>query len=150
MKKLLMLVVLFVLNKTAFSQAISADSLAIRATLTNFFEVFTNPDMKHYNENCTSAFQLLENGEVWQKKEIENYVNSALSKPKVNIRTNKFDFISLNIRGDIAWLNYHNTATLTNIEKNTVREIRWLESAVFEKQNSRWFISQLHSTVVGK
>lgn len=150
MKKLPVLLALILFCKTAFSQSNTADSLSIRATLTDFFEVFTNPDMKHYNENCTAEFQLLENGEVWEKREIENYVNSALSKPKVYIRTNKFDFISLNIRGNIAWLNYNNTATLRNIEKNTSREIRWLESAVFEKKNSKWFISQLHSTVVGR
>jgi hypothetical protein len=49
MKILKSFLVLCLISFNSFSQKQTQDSLAKRAVLVDFFEVFTNPDMKHYD-----------------------------------------------------------------------------------------------------
>jgi hypothetical protein len=95
---------------TNVAQRFEKDSTAIRNVLTDFFEVFTNPDIKYFDKNCDQNFELLEHGEVWRRPEIKAYVDQALSEPKSYIRTNSFDFIKVNIHKNFAWVDYWNTA----------------------------------------
>jgi SnoaL-like domain len=150
MKKLIFILALLTFQSNAFSQTISKDSMAIRQVLTDFFEVFTNPDMKHFDNNCAKTFELLEDGEVWRRAEINNYVQSVLSKPKKWQRTNAFDFISLNIKKDFAWVNYKNTATIKNTDTQAISEVKWLESIILEKRKGKWYLLQMHSTPIKK
>jgi ketosteroid isomerase-like protein len=148
MKILKSFLVLCLISFNCFSQKQTQDSLAIRAILVDFFEVFTNPDMKHYDRNCAAEFSLLENGEVWARPEIEKYVNNVLSKPKEWTRTNEFNFLQFNIKGNFAWVNYKNTATIKgNSATAQERKMNWLESIILEKQNGKWKLLQMHSTV---
>jgi ketosteroid isomerase-like protein len=147
MKILKSILVLCLISFNSFSQKQSQDSLAIRAVLVDFFEVFTNPDMKHYDRNCAPEFALLENGEVWARPEIEKYVNNVLSKPKEWTRTNEFNFLQCNIKGDFAWVNYKNTATIKGNTTAPERKINWLESIILEKRKGKWILLQMHSTV---
>ncbi|TAE91073.1 MAG: hypothetical protein EAZ80_13015 [Runella slithyformis] len=146
MKKLIFILVLLTFQSNAFSQTFSKDSVVIRQVLADFFEVFTNPDMKHFDNNCVKTFELLENGEIWRRAEINNYVQGVLSKPKKWQRTNAFDFVSLNIKKNFAWVNYKNTATIKNTDTQAISEIKWLESIILEKQNGKWYLLQMHST----
>jgi hypothetical protein len=146
MKTLKSIVICWLLSFSAFSQNKSQDSLAIRAVLVDFFEVFTNPDMIYYDQNCAEEFQLLENGEVWARPEIEKYVRNVLSKPKEWTRTNAFNFIQCTIKGNFAWVNYKNTATIKVSATNSERKVNWLESIILEKRNGKWVLLQMHST----
>jgi SnoaL-like domain len=130
----------------SFSQNMAHDTVEIRKVLTDFFEVFTNPDMKYFDRNCVPTFELYEVGEVWNKENIKNYVEKAQSNPKTWVRTNEFRFIKFNIRKKVAWASYHNIATITNLKDNAKREINWLESIILEKINGKWLLVQMHST----
>jgi hypothetical protein len=129
-----------------FSQNMAKDTLEIRRVLTDFFEVFTNPDMKYFDRNCIPEFELYEVGEVWNIDNIKNYVKKEQSSPKNWERINEFKFIKFNIRKNIAWASYHNTAYITNLTDNSKREINWLESIILEKIKGKWLLVQLHST----
>lgn len=141
--------IFFLLSLSAgFSQNLQKDSSAIRQVLTDFFEVFTNPDMKHFDNNCVPNFELYDMGEIWNRETIAKYVENVQSKPKDWTRTNRFEFIKFNFRKNIAWVSYHNYAVINNSKTNTTRNIHWLESMILEKIKGRWVLVQMHSTLV--
>jgi hypothetical protein len=131
-----------------FAQSVQKDSSAIKETLTDFFEVFTNPDMKFFDKNCDAAFELLEHGEVWRRPEIKAYVDRQNSQEKTYKRTNQFDFIKINVHKNFAWVNYWNTAQITSLKENKSQTLRWLESIILEKRKGKWILLQMHSTRV--
>jgi hypothetical protein len=146
MKTLKITFLFLLLSTNVFSQNSAKDTLEIKKVVTDFFEVFTNPDMKYFDRNCISAFELYEVGEVWNIDNIRNYVKEAQSKPKNWERKNEFKFIKFNIRKNIAWASYHNTAHITNLTDNSKIEINWLESIILEKIKGKWLLVQMHST----
>jgi hypothetical protein len=149
MKKISILFLLFtVISLNGFSQNLAKDTVEIRRVLTDFFEVFTNPDMKHFDRNCVPNFELYDVGEIWNVDTIRNYVKKAQSQPKEWIRTNRFDFIKFNFKGKIAWVSYHNYAHLTNAKTDKIVNIHWLESIILEKIKGKWWLVQMHSTRV--
>ena len=140
---------IFLLSVTyCFSQNLQKDTTAIRQVLTGFFEVFTNPDMKHFDNNCVPNFELYDMGEIWNREMVADYVKNVQSKPKDWTRTNRFEFIKFNFRKKIAWVSYHNYAVINNSKTNTTRNIHWLESMILEKMKGRWVLVQMHSTLV--
>ncbi|WP_310555977.1 hypothetical protein [Flavobacterium sp.] len=146
MKTLKITLLFLLLTINSFSQNRAKDTLEIKKTLTDFFEVFTNPDMKYFDRNCVPTFELYEVGEVWNIDNIKGYVKKVQSSPKNWERTNKFKFIKFNFRKNLAWASYHNTAYITNLTDNSKREIKWLESIVLEKIKNKWLLVQMHST----
>jgi hypothetical protein len=148
MKRTLILILLVIITYASNAQSVAKDSSAIKAVLTDFFEVFTNPDMKYFDNNCDPAFELLEHGEVWRSPEIKKYVDGELSQPKSYIRTNQFDFIKVNVHKKFAWVDYWNTATITLLKDNSRQQLKWLESIILEKRKGRWVLLQMHSTRV--
>jgi hypothetical protein len=147
MKKASIIILLFtVISLNGFSQNVAKDTVEIRRVLTDFFEVFTNPDMKHFDRNCVPTFELYDVGEIWNVDTIRNYVKTAQSQPKEWLRTNRFDFIKFNFREKIAWVSYHNYAHLTNAKSNKIVDIHWLESIILEKIKGKWWLVQMHST----
>jgi hypothetical protein len=94
--------------------------------------------------HCQADFSLLEDGQVWTIDTLENRL-----KPNIGSglkRVNTIDFINVTVRGPVAWVSYHNTAAI--VRNGNERQIRWLESAVLERQKGEWKLSLLHSTVL--
>jgi hypothetical protein len=147
-KKSILSFILFLSLNCAFSQNLAKDTVEIRRVLTDFFEVFSNPDMKYFDNNCVPGFELYDMGEIWNRDSVALYVKNIQSKPKDWTRTNRFEFIKFNFRKNIAWVSYHNYATIVNSKKNTTRQIHWLESMILEKIKGRWVLVQMHSTLV--
>jgi hypothetical protein len=149
MKKTSVLFFLFIcIVAQGYAQNLAKDTVEIRQVLTDFFEVFTHPDMKHFDRNCVPAFELYDMGEIWNVDTIRNYVKKAQSEPQDWQRTNHFDFIKFNFRGKIAWVSYHNYAQFTNSKTNKTQNVHWLESIILEKIKGRWWLVQMHSTRV--
>lgn len=147
MKQLAFLLILQVFSFQTFARNREKDKAEILAVLTDFFETFTHPDMKYFDRNCSSDFQLLEVGEVWERKEIQAYVDRMTAKPLTFERTNQFDFIKVKFYKNIAWVNYHNTATIRSLQDNSIKKREWLESIILEKVKGRWVLQQMHSSV---
>ena len=147
MKKLLFVICFLSLHFQGSGQNIEKETAAIKAVLTDFFETFTHPDMKYFDRNCSPDFQLLEVGEVWERKEIQAYVDKMTAKPLPFERTNQFDFIKVKIYENIAWVNYHNTATIISLQDNSIKKREWLESIILEKVKDKWVLQQMHSSM---
>lgn len=146
--KFIFFLIPFLLQTTiSKAQKVEKETAAIKAVLTDFFETFTHPDMKYFDRNCSPDFQLLEVGEVWERKEIQAYVDRMNAKPLTFERTNQFDFIKVKFYKNIAWVNYHNTATIRSLQDNSIKKREWLESIILEKVKGRWVLQQMHSSV---
>lgn len=147
MKQFSLLLFLFFISLNISAQNKEKETAAIKAVLTDFFETFTHPDMKYFDRNCSPDFQLLEVGEVWERKEIQAYVDRMTAKPLTFERTNQFDFIKVKFYKNIAWVNYHNTATIRSLEDNSIKKREWLESIILEKVKGKWVLQQMHSSL---
>jgi hypothetical protein len=147
MKIFLFLIPFLIQTTISKAQNVVKETAAIKAVLTDFFETFTHPDMKYFDRNCSSDFQLLEVGEVWERKEIQAYVDKMNAKPLTFERTNQFDFIKVKFYKNIAFVNYHNTATIRSLQDNSIKKREWLESIILEKVKGRWVLQQMHSSV---
>jgi hypothetical protein len=147
MKILLFLIPFLIQTTISKAQNIEKETAAIKAVLTDFFETFTHPDMKYFDRNCSSDFQLLEVGEVWERKEIQSYVDKMNARPLTFERTNQFDFIKVKFYKNIAFVNYHNTASIRSLQDNSIKKREWLESIILEKVKGRWVLQQMHSSV---
>jgi hypothetical protein len=87
-------------------------------------------------------------GEIWNRDSIAQFVKNVNSKPRTWTRTNRFEFIQFNFRKKIAWVSYHNYATIVNSKSKNTDTIHWLESIILEKIKGRWVLVQMHSTLV--
>jgi hypothetical protein len=146
MKKFKITSFFLLLNFGSFAQNIAKDTIEIKSVLADFFQVFTVYDIKHFEQNCSPDFILYENGEVWSPKIIREYVEKARAEPKAAERLNEFHFIKFNIKGNLAWAAYHNTAHITSLKDGTKRDVNWLESIILEKVKGKWLLVQMHST----
>ena len=147
MKQLSLVLTILFFSLCTTAQNVAKETAAIKAVLTDFFETFTHPDMKYFDRNCSPDFQLLEVGEVWERKEIQAYVDRMTANPLTFERTNQFDFIKVKFYKNMAWVNYHNTATIRSLQDNSIKKREWLESIILEKVKGRWVLQQMHSSV---
>ena len=139
MKKIVYLV-LFALSFSLESFSQEKDS--IEASISRFFDGISEINADKLKGYTTGDFILLENGQVWNLDTLITKIN--VRKNSGIKRINKFQFISTEQTGNIAWVSYHNTADFSLNEKQ--QTVKWLESAVLRKENGRWKIKLLHST----
>lgn len=115
----------------------------------SFDQVLANFEINKISDFYTEDFLLLESGHIWNTDSIIRILSSAKSKLRKYKRTNNFEFLSVKIFENRAWLAFHNTATI--ISPNQERKYRrWLESAVLVKEEGRWKIELLHSSDLDK
>jgi hypothetical protein len=70
-----------------------------------------------------------------------------MPRKNLNIqRINKFEFITIEQKDNIAWVSYNNSADFRLGEKQQTK--KWLESAVLVRTKGRWKIQMLHSTKI--
>lgn len=124
-----------------------SDSTQVQHLIQNSFDVlFSSYDSDRISEFYTSDFLLLENGEIWDVDLVRNYLNTA-GLNSTSTRTNRFEFIKTEIKGDYAWIAYHNYAVIKS-EGKPDRNLHWLESATAIKTSEGWRLELLHSTRV--
>ena len=94
-----------------------------------------------YRSLLTEDYLLLEHGELF---DIEGDI-ALMPEPNSGYkRTDAFDFRSVKIHDDIAYLIYFLKSEITD-SKGT-RKRQWLESAIFRRSGTRWLMAVLHST----
>ncbi len=150
MKKLLLFVFLALAPLSGFTQTVAKDTMAIKNVIADFFELFSQNDLKYLERNCTPDFGLYEVGYLWTTDTLRNFVAKRQAQKRVWVRTNAFNFIKFTAKKDIAWVGYYNTATLVHAETNEKRTVRWLESAILVRKDRRWWLTQMHSTPLNK
>ncbi len=118
------------------------DSTQVRAIVDEFFQVFSQHDMKYVDKTCTPDFELYDVGLVWNVDSIRTYTSKY---PKPYNRENKFRFIQFNFRKNIAWASYWNTGIFHQPDGKQ-QSVRWLESVILERRKGKWWLVQMHST----
>jgi hypothetical protein len=141
MKKITILCVSLFLSICSFAQK-APEEKQIQATLVRFFDGFSALSDAAIKAETTPDFTLVEHGLIWTADSLISTIQSM--KGKGIKRVNKLVFSTTEQKDNVAWVIYHNTAELTMGDKQ--RTIRWLESAVLEKQAGAWKIRLLHST----
>jgi hypothetical protein len=111
----------------------------------SFQEIFTNLHAEKIGLYYTEDFILIENGEIWNTDSLRNYVAKALLRNPKPVRENKFDFLTMEIMEDIAWVSYSNTATFTS-QNSPQRIINWLETIIAVRTKDSWRIKLLHNS----
>jgi hypothetical protein len=132
-------------STSGFAQKSSnIDSTQIRAIVDEFFQVFSQHDMKYVDRTCTPDFELYDVGLVWNVDSVRTYVSKY---PKPYNRENKFRFLQFNFRKNVAWASYWNTGIFHQPDGKQ-QSVRWLESVILERRKGKWWLVQMHSTRV--
>lgn len=110
-----------------------------------FEDIFTQLNAEKIPDYFTGDFMLIENGEIWNNDSTRNYVEKAKARTPQVKRENRFDFFSIEVKENIAWVSYHNYATFTS-ENSPARKIHWLETVIAVKTPEGWRIRLLHNS----
>ncbi len=122
----------------------------VKALITGSFDdIWSGLDASKIKDYHTDDFILLEHGEIWTNETITDYTIKAKQQERLTKRINSFEFISIKIEGNMAWLAYHNYATWTQ-EGEEKGKMQWLESATAILTKDGWRLQMLHSTRVNK
>ncbi|MBI4548774.1 MAG: nuclear transport factor 2 family protein [Ignavibacteriae bacterium] len=115
---------------------------AIKQTLFSFFDAISNFDYAALQSSCTSEYVLIEDGATWNIDSLI-HIMKGLQESKLRI-TYSFHNIDVRIEGNIAWMTYENVGILS--AETGADTLRWVESALFRKEQSTWRMALLHST----
>ncbi|HUC80775.1 MAG TPA: nuclear transport factor 2 family protein [Flavisolibacter sp.] len=140
---LFMLCVVATLCLKAQTQS-SNEQAEVNQTVNKFFDGIAALDVKMMQQYATKDFLLLENGAVWNMDTLAAKLSPL--KTMNFTRINRLEFIRTDIKGDIAWVAYQNTADISVNGRKA--NPQWLESAVLVKEENKWKIQLLHSTLV--
>ncbi len=149
MKKLHVILFILLLPYFSYGQITnSSDTEKAKALIQGSFDdLWSDFDTTKINLYHTDNFILLEHGEIWTNDTIQNYMVRSLKSNQKAKRINTIDFISVEQRGDIIWLAYHNYAKWI-VDGKENGKMHWLESAVAIKTDQGWRLTMLHSTRV--
>lgn len=123
------------------------DVLAVKKAVEAFYSVYyVNLDKKKYRSLLTNDYLLLENGEIMDAEQDI----ALMPNPEDNYkRTDSFDFRSVKIHGDTAYVVHFLKSEITD-RKNGSRNREWLESAILRRSRKGWLVALLHSTRIMK
>jgi ketosteroid isomerase-like protein len=126
-------------------QDIQAETQNVEKALRDFFTAISEFNYQGLRDVCTSDYQLLEDGLVWNADSLIKAIKSFEGEAKI---VYNFEDIKTKIIGQIAWMSYRNEAVMTNTKTGEADNLKWVESAVFEKDGNRWKMALLHSTSI--
>ena len=142
MRKFILSFSLFLIVSFVNAQKASDES-AVKQAVLDLFEGISNVDMNAIKTNVTNDFIILEQGVVWNMDSVQHIMNQF--KGLSYHRINKLDFFKTEVKGSSAWVAYNNAAEITINGRKA--SIEWLESAFLVKENNKWKVKMLHSTV---
>jgi ketosteroid isomerase-like protein len=130
-------------SNSLFSQS-NSDSLDVVALIKSDYVALGNADIEARKKNCAQDYILIENGEIWNLEKELGYMKSKMSEKTV--RQDHFDFKTVKIIGDVAYLVYELRSEITR--DGAVKNIQWTESAIVSKYSGAWRIKLIHSTKI--
>lgn len=137
--------ILIPISILVFSQPLAdSDESQVHATLTRFFSAVGEFDEVGMRAHATKDFQILDVGNVWDLDGLIEALDEMKS-PDFERKT-EIDVIRTTLADNVAWVTYWNRAEITS--KKITGTFKWIESAVFRKQNGAWKIALIHSTQV--
>jgi hypothetical protein len=117
---------------------------AVQKAVIDLFQGLADRNLDKLKQNCTTDVLILEHGAVWNLDTLIQKV-SQNTAPDFK-RINTFEFIETKVSGQMAWTTYNNQAEVTRNGKTGV--IKWIETAILTKEDGKWKIKTLHSTLL--
>lgn len=126
-------------------QAITKDQLKVQQTIINFFESLSNRDSVSLKSYSTIDISLFEYGQVWT---LDTLIRKAITLNTANDfkRINSIEFINSSADKNTAWATYNLHSEITRAGKQV--RIHWLESVILVRENKKWKLKVLHSTMI--
>jgi SnoaL-like domain len=116
----------------------------VRAGLNQFYSAISRFDYDGLRAAGTADYILLEDGLLWNMDSLIATVQ-GLQKDGLRI-TYALEDLRPRIAGSVAWVTYRNRGILSG--PKGADTLRWVESAVFRKEDGVWKLALLHSTRV--
>ena len=146
MKKIiLLLITISCIGLLHAQQHLTVNQQAVQQTVIKVFEALSNRDSVNLKFYCTDDIRLYEYGQSWN---MDTLINKAI---RLNTATdfkriNTINFINTTISNGAAWATYDNQADIIRNGKQT--KLKWIETVVLVKEDKRWKIKVLHSTLI--
>ena len=139
------LIGLVVSSTFATDAAAASDEDAVKQTITDWYAAYADgKNEAHYRTFLADDYLLCENGELL---DLEGDVAMLTKNRGPGFqRKDRFDFKSVHVRGDIAYVVYFLESDID--DDQIKRQRRWLESAVLRRIDGRWRAALLHSTKI--
>lgn len=135
----------FFLFTMSFAQSDSpAKKDSLKAVIVELFDALSELDTAKARACCASDITILESGKIWNFDSLALRITIRKSKSSDFKRINKFDFIEVKVFDGYGYVSYFNYATISFGGKTT--NVKWLETTVLRRDETRWKISLLHST----
>jgi hypothetical protein len=139
---IILIVFTFCFTTTSLVAQTGTEHQQVQQVLRLVFEAFSDGSIAKMQEVVTHDVKILETGEVWTLDTIRSYFKKP--RPTDFKRINTLDFFQTEVEGKMAFVSYHNTASI-HADGNE-RIVNWLESAVLIKEGKTWKVKMLHST----
>jgi predicted RNA binding protein with dsRBD fold (UPF0201 family) len=140
-------VVLLLIFSTVTSRAQTRptkDQASVDQAVLNLFDGIAAMNLQKIRQYITPDFLVLEDGTVGNMDTLTTKISQL--KGAGATRTNRLEFIQTSVKGNVAWVAYHNSADMILNRKKI--SMRWLESAFLVKEGDTWKVRLLHSTSV--
>lgn len=147
MKKTILLLCFLLVTATyltAQTQRNNHENEKVEQAVIKFFDGIAALDATIIRQHSTKDLMILEDGAIWNFDTLTTKLEPL--KAVSFSRINQFKFIETVVAGNSAWVAYKNTADMT-IDGQKVNK-QWLESAFLVKEDNKWQIKLLHSTVL--
>jgi len=119
------------------------DSAVIVQLLKEDYSTLQNWNVQKHIANCTRDYLLIENGEIWDlQKEVASYKANA---KRILQRTDSFNILTVKVFGNLAYDVHHLRSVIVENNRSITKE--WNESVVFRKEEDRWKIALIHSSL---
>ena len=143
MQKLKLLFIVLLFSVTIKAQ--TAEQLAVRQTVVKMFDALSNRDSVSLKAHCTADITLYEYGQVWT---IDTLILKAITQNRSSDfkRINSFEFINITADKSMASVTYRLQSVINKDGKQTTAQ--WLETVVLVKEQKRWKVKHLHSTLI--
>jgi len=124
--------------------AAASDEEAVKKMMVDWYAAFASDTPEaEYRQFLTDEYVLLENGELMG---IEGDIAMMKNRAPGFQRKDRFDFKSVTVRGDTAYVVYFLESDINDDKMK--RQRRWLESAVLRRIDGPWRAALLHSTKI--
>jgi len=146
LKKLTLLI--FTISLSTFlhaQQLFTKNQQEVQQTIVNFFEALSNRDSVSLKKYSTLDIALFENGSIWN---VDTLILKAITLNTATDfkRINNIDFINTTVNRSTAWATYNLHSEVTRNGKQIT--VQWMETVVAVKENKKWKIKVLHSTLI--
>ena len=145
-QKINLLLIALLLSAIAYTQTMQQQK-TVQQTVEKMFATLTTADTMALKTFVTANVHFYEYGQVWTIDSLIQKVTQSASIPDFK-RTNSFEFVSIAINKNTAWVTYYLQSTFTRNGKEEL--VKWMETVVLIKQKKQWKINVLHSTRLPK